>query len=273
MAAMPTTVSPAPQRRLGQLFTASPAPKKVLSGVLTMLLAFFAWFQKTVWTASRTYDREANSVGREYDAWTQEGILEYYWGEHIHLGYYKKEERDKGYLKSFIQAKYDFIDEMADKERSRVKPEKVLDVGCGIGGTSLSAKSLAKVLQSQASPSQAQVDRATKLAEERTFPMQVQVMDALEMTFPDNTFDVVWACESGEHMPDKKVHRRDDSRAQTRWQDSHCPWCQRDETPETPLITTRGRCLTFCTVSGRPVLHLHQGLQEPHARHGAVRKR
>ena len=75
MAAMPTTVSPAPQRRFGQLFTASPAPKKVLIGVLTMLLAFFAWFQKTVWTASRTYDREANSVGREYDAWTQEGIF------------------------------------------------------------------------------------------------------------------------------------------------------------------------------------------------------
>ena len=31
-----------------------------------------------------------------------------------------------------------------------------------------------------------------------------QVMDALKMDFPDNTFDLVWACESGEHMPDKK---------------------------------------------------------------------
>jgi MPBQ/MSBQ methyltransferase len=29
-------------------------------------------------------------------------------------------------------------------------------------------------------------------------------MDALKMDFPDNTFDIVWACESGEHMPDKK---------------------------------------------------------------------
>jgi hypothetical protein len=29
-------------------------------------------------------------------------------------------------------------------------------------------------------------------------------MDALAMNFPDNTFDLVWACESGEHMPDKK---------------------------------------------------------------------
>lgn len=28
-------------------------------------------------------------------------------------------------------------------------------------------------------------------------------MNALEMDFEDNTFDLVWACESGEHMPDK----------------------------------------------------------------------
>ena len=33
-----------------------------------------------------------------------------------------------------------------------------------------------------------------------------QVMDALNMEFPDNSFDMVWACESGEHMPDKKAY-------------------------------------------------------------------
>ena len=31
-------------------------------------------------------------------------------------------------------------------------------------------------------------------------------MNALEMEFEDNTFDLVWACESGEHMPDKKAY-------------------------------------------------------------------
>ena len=251
MAAMPTTVSPAPQRRFGQLFTASPAPKKVLIGVLTMLLAFFAWFQKTVWTASRTYDREANSVGREYDAWTQEGILEYYWGEHIHLGYYKKEERDKGYLKkNFIQAKYDFIDEMAEwGEISKLKPEKVLDVGCGIGGTS---RFLAKKFGESTSVtgitlSQAQVDRATKLAEERDIPnAKFQVMDALEMTFPDNTFDVVWACESGEHMPDKKKYVEEMIRVlKPGGRIVIATWCQRDETPETPFNNYERKMLDF----------------------------
>jgi hypothetical protein len=52
-------------------------------------------------TPSRTYNA---NVGDEYDAWTEEGVLEYYWGEHIHLGYYTEEERAKGYLrKNFIQ--------------------------------------------------------------------------------------------------------------------------------------------------------------------------
>lgn len=34
----------------------------------------------------------------------------------------------------------------------------------------------------------------------------VQVMNALNMQFEDDTFDLVWACESGEHMPDKKKY-------------------------------------------------------------------
>jgi ubiquinone/menaquinone biosynthesis C-methylase UbiE len=31
-------------------------------------------------------------------------------------------------------------------------------------------------------------------------------MDALNMEFADDSFDFVWACESGEHMPDKKAY-------------------------------------------------------------------
>jgi len=87
----------------------------------------------------RSYNKEENSVGREYDAWTREKILEHYWGEHIHLGYYTEEEQKGGYLKKdFIGAKYDFIDRMmafAKLDGQQFKPAKVLDVGCGIGGT------------------------------------------------------------------------------------------------------------------------------------------
>ena len=90
---------------------------------------------------SRTYknDDSGNSVAEEYDAWTQDGILEYYWGEHIHLGYYTDEEMEAGYKKkNFIQAKYDFIDKMMALGSIPTTPTpglKVLDVGCGVGGT------------------------------------------------------------------------------------------------------------------------------------------
>lgn len=36
--------------------------------------------------------------------------------------------------------------------------------------------------------------------------VKFQVMDALAMEWPDESFDLVWACESGEHMPDKKKY-------------------------------------------------------------------
>lgn len=141
--------------------------------------------------------------------------------------YYSKAEREAGYWKkNFIQAKYDFVDEMMKFAGLKVedKPAKILDVGCGIGGTSrylleilvpfffthyyycryLASKfgSDSKVMGITLSPEQ--VKRATQLAKEKNIDnAEFVVMDALKMDFPDNTFDVVWACESGEHMPDK----------------------------------------------------------------------
>lgn len=187
---------------------------------------------------SRTY--EDGSVAREYDAWTSDGILEYYWGEHIHLGYYTLEERLRGYrTKNFIQAKYDFIDEMM--KFGSINPTvidnkniQVLDVGCGFGGTS---RYLAKALGSEShvtgitlSPNQ--VKRGTELAKEQGVETNVkfQVMDALQMTFPDNTFDIVWACESGEHMPDKKAYISEMMRVlKPGGKFVMATWCQRDD--------------------------------------------
>ena len=184
---------------------------------------------------SRKYDE--GSVAREYDAWTQDGILEYYWGEHIHLGYYSTEEMEAGYKKKdFIQAKYDFVDEMMkfggiDAEVG--KEVKVLDVGCGVGGTSrYLAKSFgpkAKVTGITLSPNQ--VKRAKELAaEQNVLNADFCVMNALEMEFPDNSFDIVWACESGEHMPDKKKYIGEMMRVlKPGGKFVMATWCQRDD--------------------------------------------
>ena len=47
---------------------------------------------------------------------------------------------------------------------------------------------------------------AVRSSQQSTPNAKFEVMNALEMTFPDNSFDIVWACESGEHMPDKKKY-------------------------------------------------------------------
>ena len=55
--------------------------------------------------------------------------------------------------------------------------------------------------------SKSQVKRGNELASEQGLHnCSFQVMDALHMDFPDDSFDLVWACESGEHMPDKKAY-------------------------------------------------------------------
>ena len=235
----------------GKLFGSLPLAARCVS-LASLLALVVAWLQRKLWVPSRTYDREANSVGREYDAWTREGILEYYWGEHIHLGYYNDEERAAGYKKkNFIQAKYDFIDEMAKwGQIDPLKPPaKILDVGCGIGGTS---RYLAKKFGPATSVtgitlSSAQVERATQLAKERNIPnAQFQVMDALDLKFEDNSFDVVWACESGEHMPDKKRYVEEMARVlKPGGRIVIATWCQRDETRDTPFTQSERRMLDF----------------------------
>ena len=80
---------------------------------------------------------------------------------------------------------------------------KVVDVGCGIGG---SARILARdygfdVLGISISP--AQVRRATELTPEG-LSCRFAVMDALDLNLADGEFDGVWSVEAGPHMPDKQ---------------------------------------------------------------------
>jgi MPBQ/MSBQ methyltransferase len=231
----------------------------------------FAALDRVLWKPSRTYNREINSVGREYDAWTSEGILERYWGEHIHLGYYSPEDRSTGYRKKdFKKAKFDFVDEMLKfgdigEIVKSGRPIRVLDCGCGIGGTS---RHLARLLGPNAvvhgiTLSTQQAVRARQLAvEQNTNNVQFEVMDALNMSFPENTFDIVWACESGEHMPDKKRYivslvnlvcvisspRYIEEMVRVLKPGGKlimATWCQRDETPDAPFTVEDRKMLNF----------------------------
>jgi MPBQ/MSBQ methyltransferase len=155
--------------------------------------------------------QSADSVATSYDEWTEDGILEFYWGEHIHLGHYFPQSRDGLPAKrDFIQAKFDFVHEMVRWGGLEQLPggTTVLDVGCGIGGSS---RVLAKdygfaVTGVTISPQQ--VKRAQELTPAGV-TAQFQVDDALALSFKDGSFDVVWSVEAGPHMPDKAQFARE----------------------------------------------------------------
>lgn len=54
---------------------------------LGLLLGLIAIALVIYFFTARRY-QSANSVANAYDQCTQDGILEFYWGEHIHLGHY-----------------------------------------------------------------------------------------------------------------------------------------------------------------------------------------
>ncbi len=154
---------------------------------------------------ARRYN-SAESVATSYDEWTQDGILEFYWGEHIHLGHYGSPARPK----DFRQAKYDFVHEMVRwGGLDRCPPgATLLDVGCGIGGSS---RVLAKDYGFEVTAvtiSPGQVARATALTP-ASVSAKFMVDDAMALSFPDASFDVVWSLEAGPHMPDKAVFARE----------------------------------------------------------------
>lgn len=141
------------------------------------------------------------TVGDSYDSWTQDGILEYYWGDHIHLGYYP-EGRVRG--ENFIEQKAVLtkrLFEWAVPDFAQ-KGAKLLDAGCGIGG---STRQLVRDYDfGEAvgiSLSKGQIERATQLTKDER--VQFQQMDALNMRFENDTFDIVWSLEMEPHIPDK----------------------------------------------------------------------
>lgn len=150
----------------------------------------------------RNYE-SADSVANSYDEWTEDGILEFYWGEHIHLGHYGSPPKAS---KNFITAKHDFVHEMVRWGDLDSLPAgtTLLDVGCGIGGSS---RILAQDYQFDVTGvtiSPQQVKRAQELTSEDV-SAKFQVDDAMALSLTDASFDVVWSVEAGPHMPDKKV--------------------------------------------------------------------
>jgi MPBQ/MSBQ methyltransferase len=175
-------------------------PLVLTGGVLVAVLAALFWQRR-----SRAYLSPA-SVAAAYDRWTDDRLLERLWGEHVHLGHYG----DPPGPRDFRGAKAAFVHELVRwSGLDRLPPgSRVLDVGCGIGG---SARILARdygfeVLGISISPGQ--IARARELTPADLPGCRFAVMDALALELPDGGpeggFDAVWSVEAGPHMPDKQ---------------------------------------------------------------------
>ena len=136
------------------------------------------------------------------------GLWEQTWGEHMHHGYYGADGMQK---KERRQAQIDLIEELlrwADISHA----ENILDVGCGIGGSTLYLAEKFQAIATGITLSPVQANRATQRAKDAGLAptaaaspsAQFQVADALNMPFADNSFDFIWSLESGEHMPTKE---------------------------------------------------------------------
>ncbi|NJN88348.1 MAG: methyltransferase domain-containing protein [Leptolyngbyaceae cyanobacterium SL_7_1] len=170
------------------------------------------------------------------------GLWEQIWGEHMHHGYYGADGRDR---KERRQAQIDLIEELIQWTPIK-QASQVVDIGCGIGGSSLylAEKFSASVQGITLSPVQA--NRASERAQAAGLAdrVQFQVADALAMPFGDRAFDLVWSLESGEHMPNKVKFLQECYRVlQPGGTLMMATWCHRPVTPTTPLTANEHRHL------------------------------
>ncbi|WP_373540674.1 methyltransferase domain-containing protein [Chamaesiphon sp.] len=178
-----------------------------------------------------------------YDA--SSNLWEEVWGEHMHHGYYGEDGNIKLDRR---QAQIDLIEEILSWADGLTidRPQNILDVGCGIGGSSLylAEKFGARVTGITLSPVQA--NRAQERARAAGLQSQTdfQVANALEMPFADNSFDLLWSLESGEHMPDKVKFLQECYRVlKPGGKLIFVTWCHRPTTATTPLTTEEQKLL------------------------------
>lgn len=160
-----------------------------------LTFAFAAWY-----LLPRRFNN-GKSVANAYDHWTKDKLLERLWGEHIHLGYYGKPPQ----ARDFRGAKADFVIALARwGGLDKLPPgSRLLDVGCGIGGSSRLLANHYGFDVVGVSISAAQVARAQALTP-ANLSCNFAVMDALALQYGEAEFDAVWTVECAPHIADKQ---------------------------------------------------------------------
>jgi tocopherol O-methyltransferase len=123
------------------------------------------------------------------------------WGEHIHHGYWESQGSAK-------HAQIALVERLALRAGIR-SSSRVLDVGCGLGGSAiwLAKERGCSVVGITISPVQLEMARNQANKEGLGGRLQFRLEDANSLTYVES-FDVVWVIECSEHLFDKPAFIR-----------------------------------------------------------------
>lgn len=116
------------------------------------------------------------------------------WGEHLHHGYWIRGNESKE------TAQVQMVEHIA-KLANIKRGARVLDIGCGYGGSSLHLAKHYGVDATGVTISSVQVAMANKAAAEQRVDAKFLLMDAEALRFSE-AFDVLWSVESISHYED-----------------------------------------------------------------------
>jgi tocopherol O-methyltransferase len=147
-------------------------------------------------TETPRFNVDVERVRKHYDRLSF--LYRMFWGEHLHHGYWNGGETAE-------RAQIQLMEQLA--QRAEIpRGAKVLDIGCGVGGSALwlADQFECQVTGMTISPVQARMATSKAKARGLSERARFEVGDANQWQPEPESFDVVWIMESSEHFPDKK---------------------------------------------------------------------
>ncbi|KZL70531.1 sterol 24-C-methyltransferase [Colletotrichum tofieldiae] len=178
---------------IAAMFSKDPEAKRVA------MEQYFKHFDGKKADDETAVDRESRKA--EYASLTRHyynlasDLYEYGWGQSFHFCRFSLAEP---FSKAIARHEHFLAYHMGIK-----KDMKVLDVGCGVGGPAREISNFTGAHITGINNNDYQIDRAIHYATKEKLSGQLKFIkgDFMQMPFPDNTFDAVYAIEAAVHAP------------------------------------------------------------------------
>lgn len=147
------------------------------------------------------------------------------WGPDLHHGYYENDIKGTDAQQHLIKKLLEFSNPSLNNNSI------ILDVGCGVGGSSRYMAKKYNIPVYGITLSQKQVEIANTLSQKDSinYLTHFSVDNVLYSKFDNNNFDFIWSCESAEHMPDKQLFIKETHRMlKPKGKLLVATWCTRD---------------------------------------------